>query len=90
MFSLVHLNSFQLAQSRVAFCVSKDGHNIPPDVIEQRYEAGIKNFFDYILKVDRWRIYRNDETPPEVIAEGERESVAKIYNLDLWEKLKRV
>lgn len=79
-----------MAKKRVKLRVSKGGHNIPPEVIERRYEAGIKNLFDYILKVDRWRFYKNDRTPPEFIAEGERETVTKIYNLDLWEKLKRM
>jgi predicted ABC-type ATPase len=82
-----------MAKERVALRVSKGGHHIPPDVIEKRYAAGITNFFNYILKVDRWRIYRNDQSPPEFIAEGERDSVAKnsvakIYNFELWEKLR--
>lgn len=85
-----YLPSAEMAKERVKLRVSKGGHNIPPEVIERRYEAGIKNFFYYILKVDRWRFYKNNETPPEFIAEGEREGVAKIYNLDLWEKLKRL
>ena len=79
-----------MAKERVKLRVSKGGHHIPPDVIERRYTAGIKNFFDYILKVDRWRIYKNDLVPPELIGEGERQSVAKIYNFDLWEQLKKM
>lgn len=84
-----YLPSADMAKERVRLRVSKGGHHIPPDVIERRYAAGIKNFFDYILIVSRWRIYKNDGTPPEFIAEGERESVVKIYNLELWEKLRR-
>ncbi|HEX8315461.1 MAG TPA: hypothetical protein VF609_10725 [Flavisolibacter sp.] len=84
-----YLPSAEMAKERVKLRVSKGGHNIPPEVIERRYAAGIKNFFEYILKADRWRIYKNNETPPELIAEGEREGVAKIYNLDLWEKLRK-
>ena len=79
-----------MAKERVKLRVSKGGHNIPPEVIERRYEAGIRNFFDYILKVDRWRIYKNDQSPSELIAEGEKDSVAKIYNLDRWEKLRKI
>ena len=78
-----------MAKERVKLRVSKGGHFIPPDVIERRYEAGIKNFFNFILKVDRWRIYKNDQSPPEFIAEGERETVAKIYNFELWERLRK-
>lgn len=84
-----YLPSAEMAKERVRLRVSKGGHFIPPDVIERRYEAGIRNFFEYILLTDRWRIYKNNESPPEFIAEGERESVAKIYNLELWERLMR-
>jgi predicted ABC-type ATPase len=83
------LPSADMAKERVILRVSKGGHFIPPDVIERRYEAGIKNFFNFILKVDRWRIYKNDQSPPEFIAEGERETVAKIYNFELWERLRK-
>lgn len=37
--------SKQMAKERVTLRVSKGGHNIPPDVIERRYAAGITNFF---------------------------------------------
>jgi predicted ABC-type ATPase len=84
-----YLPSAEMAKERVRLRVSKGGHFIPPDVIERRYEAGIRNFFNYILKVDRWRIFKNDQTPPLLIAEGERESVAKIYNFELWERLRK-
>lgn len=84
-----YLPSAEMAKERVKLRVSKGGHNIPPDVIERRYVAGLANFFDYILKVDRWRIYKNDQTPPELIAEGEKETVAKIYNFELWERLRK-
>lgn len=72
------LPSAQMAKERVKRRVSKGGHNIPPELIERRYEAGIRNFFDYILKVDEWFIYENHVLPPVLVAEGERDSVAKI------------
>lgn len=85
-----YLPSAEMAKERVKLRVSKGGHYIPPEVIERRYVAGIKNFFDYILQVDRWRFYRNNSTQPELIAQGERENLTKIYNLELWEQLRKV
>ena len=78
------------AKQRVALRVSKGGHNIPAEVIERRYFLGIKNLFEFIKVVDRWRIYNNSESPPEQIAKGEREKEIKIINLALWEKLKNI
>src|ERR1044072_9142755 len=66
-----YLPSAEMAKERVKLRVSKGGHNIPADVIERRYIAGIRNFFEYILKVDRWRIHKNDVATPELIAEGQ-------------------
>lgn len=84
-----YLPSAEMAKERVKLRVSKGGHNIPPDVIERRYAAGIKNFFEYMLKVDQWFIYKNDYTPPESIAEGELDGRTIVFNLELWEQLKR-
>jgi predicted ABC-type ATPase len=78
------LPSAQMAKERVKLRVSKGGHNIPPDVIERRYVAGIQNFFGFILQVDNWFMYQNHTSPPVAVAEGEREGLTKIYNLELW------
>lgn len=43
-FFFVHLNSCQLAQSRVLFRVQNGGHNFPHDVIKRRYHKGLQNF----------------------------------------------
>ena len=83
-----YLPSVQLAKERVKLRISEGGHSIPEDVIERRYFAGIRNLFGYILRVNDWRIYKNDLIPPELIAEGEMDRVSKIYNLALWEKLR--
>ena len=73
----------------MALRVSKGGHNIPVEVIERRFSLGIRNFFEFIAIVDRWRIYRNEISPPEKIAEGERDGILKIINLEVWKKLKK-
>ena len=82
----VHLNSFQLAQSRVAFRVSKGGHNIPLDVIERRYYKGLQNFPAYQVLVDDWYVYDNSGTEYVLVAkcvEGE----IQISNFEIYNKL---
>lgn len=84
------LPSAEMARQRVALRVSKGGHNIPSEVIERRFVLGIRNLFEFIEIVDRWPVYKNTETPPEKIAEGEKEGSIKILNLDVWKKLKKI
>lgn len=54
------LKSPQVALERVAQRVSEGGHNIPADVVERRYWAGLRNLFEvYMPIVDTWSIYDN-------------------------------
>jgi predicted ABC-type ATPase len=85
-----YLPSADMAKERVKLRVSKGGHNIPPDVIERRYVAGIKYLFDHIKIVDNWFAYKNDQSPPLLISEGERDCVNKIHNFEIWERLKQI
>lgn len=39
--------------------------------------------------MDNWFIYKNDKTPPELIAEGEKNNTFKIQNHQLWKQLKQ-
>lgn len=83
-----YLPSPEMAIQRVRLRVSEGGHNIPEDVIERRYHAGIKNLFDYVSITDRWYIYENSISPPKLISRGEMPDIVIIYNFDLWQKLK--
>ncbi len=62
---MVHLLFFwlptvELAKERVAKRVFQGGHNIPIDVIERRYVAGIRNLFElFMQEVDIWSVYDN-------------------------------
>lgn len=85
-----YLPSADMAKERVKLRVSKGGHNIPPDVIERRYVAGIKYLFEYIKIVDNWFAYKNDQSPSMLISEGERDYVNKIHNFEIWEQLKQI
>ena len=83
------LESIELAKDRVAKRVSEGGHNIDPEVIERRYNAGIKNLFDlYFNKVDSLLIYDNSEIVSELIAEKEIDNDFIIYNLQKFNSMK--
>lgn len=65
------LNSTTIAKERVQARVAAGGHNIPENVIERRYYAGLKYLFDsYIRLCDRWVLADNSRIPFTVVAEG--------------------
>lgn len=82
-----YLPSPNMARQRVKLRVSQGGHYIPDEVVERRYWAGIKNFFEYIKLVNRWYIYENIEHPPVLIARGEQGTIKEISNIVLWKHL---
>lgn len=75
------LNSPKLAIERVKTRVLSGGHNIPEEVINRRYFAGIKNLSKLYLPIcDYWMIIDNSESPFSIISEGLRTDEIKIYN----------
>ncbi len=83
------LNSVELAKQRVAQRVQNGGHNIPIEVIERRYKAGIKNLNElYLDFVDTWRIYDNSENEHEPIAEGLKNKAVNIIEENSYLKIK--
>lgn len=66
-----YLKDVALACRRVAERVAHGGHDIPQNVIERRYKAGLRNLLRlYAKEVDRWSIYDNSESRLCKIAEG--------------------
>lgn len=90
----VHLIFFwletpELAVQRVAERVSNGGHNIPTDIIQRRYIAGIRNMFNLFMKeVDLWAIYDNSRNPRTIIASGGKTVDFKIYSEITYNKIK--
>lgn len=82
------LQTVALAKERVAVRVTEGGHNIAPEVIERRYNNGIKNLFDiYLSIVDNVLIFDNSEGRHELLLkksleEGEL-SVVNEYKFNL-------
>ena len=74
------LSTPEQAVRRVAKRVSLGGHNIPTDVIERRYEAGLRNLFSlYTPVVDYWTLYDNSVCPSDKIACGRRGETVEVY-----------
>ncbi|MCC8038779.1 MAG: zeta toxin family protein [Bacteroidales bacterium] len=64
------LPSVEMAKERVLQRVSEGGHNIPEEVIERRYVAGIRNLFQIFSgAVNEWYIYDNSYSPSLCVAE---------------------
>ena len=83
------LNSPKLAQLRVLERVANGGHNIPQDVINRRYVAGICNLFNLFMKeVDSWVIFDNSDNPRKQIASGGRNADTIIDEETLYSKMR--
>jgi predicted ABC-type ATPase len=83
----VYLNSSKEAIKRVKVRVREGGHNIPKDVIERRYERGIKNLKEtYLNLVDGWTVFDNTQGSPILVARKQGGKV-KVIDLDVWNKI---
>lgn len=82
------LKSPELAKERVAHRVRNGGHNIPDDVIERRYDLGLRNLFNiFIPIVDEWFIFDNTKLSANIIAEGQINMEPIIYDEGIYNKL---
>ena len=83
------LQSIDLAKERVKVRVSEGGHNIEPEIIERRYQRGIKNLFDiYLPIVDGALIFDNSEGKYELLAEKTIDGNLNIIKQIKFETLK--
>ena len=82
------LESPEMAKLRVAERVAKGGHNIPEDMIERRYYAGIRNLFNLFMnEVDYWAIFMNTKKPMTSIAVGGMAFEKHIIEVELYNKM---
>lgn len=83
------LETPEAAVLRVAQRVIEGGHNIPEDVILNRYFAGIRNFFRlYKNIVDVWLLINNERNPRVLIAQGGIGCEEQIMNVELYNRFK--
>lgn len=75
------LQNIELAKERVKIRVLEGGHNIESDIIERRYNRGIKNLFDiYLPIVDGAFIFDNSEGIPKLLADKQIDTELNIVN----------
>lgn len=78
------LRTVDMAKSRVDARVKMGGHSIPQTIIERRYLAGLKNFFQlYAPLALSWRFYDNSNLHPQIIASKIREKT-EIFDPNSW------
>ena len=76
-----YLRNVNLAKQRVAERVEHGGHDIPIDVIERRYHAGLRNLHNLFMnEVDSWVIYDNSKRRRTEIASGGRSIPTAVYD----------
>jgi predicted ABC-type ATPase len=65
------LPSVEDAIARVAMRVRQGGHNVPPEIIRRRFEAGLIHFCEtYRSRVDYWQLLDNSGKSSQLIEEG--------------------
>ena len=70
--------------------VEAGGHNIPEETVRRRYRVGLRYFFeDYAPVCDRWILADNSITPFRVIAEGSRDEVMNIKDMETYELIRK-
>ncbi len=83
----VYLNSSKEAIKRVAKRVSEGGHNIPKEIIERRYERGLKNFREiYLNLTDGWVVFDNTEGTSILVARM-KDGKVKVMAEKTWNKI---
>jgi predicted ABC-type ATPase len=84
------LRDIELAKYRVSSRVKEGGHNIPVEVIERRYSAGIRNLFDiYLGIVDEAMIFDNSDGKHELIAEKSCNSPIIAVSFEKFNQIKQ-
>jgi predicted ABC-type ATPase len=85
------LESTKLAKERVEMRVSEGGHNIPPDVIERRYQRGISNLFDRYMPVcDKTMLLDNSHDNPIFVMKHLAGNEPQVFNQSLLDQIKSI
>lgn len=82
------LASKEIAKTRVEERVRKGGHNIEPEVIDRRYDRGIKHLFSsYLPLSDAWQILDNTTGEYKIVAKKDVAQTMDVENPELWDKI---
>lgn len=83
------LNSVELAKKRVSLRVSEGGHDIPQEVIERRYQRGLKNLFEIYLPIcDNVLLFDNSNNVPNLIFKKVENETIQIIDNQLFNLIK--
>src|SRR5262245_10941772 len=83
------LPSADAAVARVAERVKAGGHEVPDEIIRRRYQAGLRNFFDFYQPLaSEWQMIDNSNRRSRIIATGRRTFADVILNQKLWTRVK--
>lgn len=84
------ISSPELAIERVRTRVLSGGHHIDNETIIRRYKSGLINLFNLYLPISNyWLVIDNSSLPFRLISEGSFTDSQKIYDLYIWETIKR-
>ena len=80
------LRDVEIAIERVKERVRLGGHDIPQQIIRQRYARGMNNFHHlYKPMAINWGLYDNSDVEElRIIAAGSKDSLIEIYEKELW------
>lgn len=82
------LKTPELAISRVRERIKMGGHNVPEYIIQRRYHAGLKNFFNLYLSISNsWQFYDNTNVEGLTLIASKKDDSTIIQNENIWKKL---
>ncbi len=83
------LPSADMAVARVRERVRMGGHDVPENVVQRRYAAGVHNLFKlYLPLATSWQVMDNSsDGNPQLVADGMRSQVADIHLPIVWQQV---
>lgn len=86
------LSGPDLAVARVGERVRRGGHAVPEDVIRRRFQAGVRNFHTYYIRlVDAWQVFDNSGMAgPSLIASADRGGDPLVVDRAAWQRFHEV
>jgi predicted ABC-type ATPase len=80
-----------MAIARVALRVSQGGHNIPTEVVQRRYYAGVWNMRNlYLPLAEEAEIYDNTDRRRMLIAEKREGLALFVHDPERWARIEEV
>lgn len=77
----IGIDSPQTCEERVAMRVSRGGHDVPPEKVQQRYGRTMKNVKSAFVAIDNIRVYDNSDLdrPYRMVASREEGRSVRVY-----------